>query len=447
AGRDVTQPFLSFLTQPGVPLIEAQLSCERGQPAQLKLHQTRYLPLGSAGDPKQTWQIPVCARYEVAGLMRESCGLLSASDGALTLDGKGCPSWVMPNADGAGYYRFRLASADLEHLQERGWSKLSARERYVLLQALIAGFSADTVSAAELLGSMPKFAADEERVVALLPLGQLRYLREHWLARAELSANARTVLSLRFSGYVRGMYGATAQRLGLVAQKGESGDTRLMRAQVLTAMCDLANDIGLRTALARLGRQYLGLDDAGATNTTRTLHPELVASELQDLAVRMLVEQGDDAIWHTVYQRFTETQDATERARYLGALAAVRDTRASAALNLVLDPTLRVNEVMLPLRQQLADYRTRPIAYNYFEQHFDQLSERLSPEAMGSTPWLAVGQCDQAQAARIHAFFAPRIQKLPGGPRSLGGALEALGLCDALFKAQNEQLDAYFGKL
>ncbi|MEY4580803.1 MAG: hypothetical protein RL701_5506, partial [Pseudomonadota bacterium] len=40
AGRDVTQPFLSFLTQPGVPLIEAQLSCERGQPAQLKLHQT-----------------------------------------------------------------------------------------------------------------------------------------------------------------------------------------------------------------------------------------------------------------------------------------------------------------------------------------------------------------------------------------------------------------------
>src|SRR5690606_8514701 len=43
AGRDVATPFRTFLEQPGVPLIEARLTCEGG-PARVELAQSRYTP-------------------------------------------------------------------------------------------------------------------------------------------------------------------------------------------------------------------------------------------------------------------------------------------------------------------------------------------------------------------------------------------------------------------
>src|SRR5262249_15593257 len=71
AGRDVMTPFRTFLFQPGVPLVEASLDCT-GKPA-LKLKQSRFLPIGSAGDTKGLWQIPVCAKYADGKQVKESC--------------------------------------------------------------------------------------------------------------------------------------------------------------------------------------------------------------------------------------------------------------------------------------------------------------------------------------------------------------------------------------
>jgi hypothetical protein len=136
-----------------------------------------------------------------------------------------------------------------------------------------------------------------------------------------------------------------------------------------------------------------------------------------------------------------------ERNHTLAALAAVSDARAARARALTADPALRVNEVLMPLRIQLSDYRTRTAAYAYFENHFDELSARVSPSGMGYTPWFAARLCDAGQAARVNKFFESRVQRLPGGPRSLGASLEALSLCDALYKQQSPALDAFFSNL
>ena len=441
AKREVTPAFLSFLTQPGVPLVETELFCPSGQTPQLKLRQRRYLPLGSTGEATQLWQIPICARYEVNGSVRESCTLFSAAEGSMLLDASACPAWVMPNADGAGYYRFTLAREDLVKLRERGYHKLNARERYTLVQSLIAGFEVASVTAADLLESFPKFAEDKERRVALVPLHELSGLREHWLGRPSLGVAEHAALAPKFQRFVRSLYAPVAQRLGLYERAGESGDDKLLRAEVLAGMCDLAQDDATRAALAREGRKYLGIDTDGA------LHPEGLPTELLGLAVRMFVEQGDAAAYDAVYERLKRSSDAQERGHALTALASVSDARAARARALTLDPALRVNEVLMPLRIQLSDYRTRTAAYAYFEGHFDELAARVYPSAMGYTPWFAARLCDSGQAARVNKFFEPRVERLPGGPRSLGAALEALGLCDALYKAQSPALDAFFAHL
>src|SRR5262249_8425057 len=106
AKRDVVTPFKSFLDQPGVPFVEATLTCGKGKDHFVALKQSRYLPLGSTGDDKRTWQIPICMRYASGKGARETCTLLTEAEGKLPLEGDACPAWVMPNADGAGYYRW-----------------------------------------------------------------------------------------------------------------------------------------------------------------------------------------------------------------------------------------------------------------------------------------------------------------------------------------------------
>jgi cytosol alanyl aminopeptidase len=441
AQREVTPAFTSFLTQPGVPLVETALSCPAGRTPQLELKQRRYLPLGSTGEATQLWQIPICARYEVNGSVRESCTLFSAAEGSMPLDASACPAWIMPNADGAGYYRFTLAREDLVKLREKGYGKLNARERYSLVQSLIAGFEVASVSAADLLESFPKFAEDKERSVALVPLRELSALREHWLGRPSLGVAEHAALLPKFQRFVRALYAPTSQRLGLYERPGEAGDDKLLRAEVLAGMCDLAQDDATRATLAREGRKYLNVDGDGA------LHPEVLPAELLGLSVRMFVEQGDAAAFDAVYERLKRSTDAQERNHALAALASVSDARAAKARALTMDPALRVNEVLVPLRIQLSDYRTRTAAYAYFEGHFDELASRVSPAAMGHTPWFAARLCDAGQAARVNQFFESRVDRLPGGPRSLGASLEALGLCDALYKAQSPDLDKFFAHL
>jgi alanyl aminopeptidase len=438
AGRDVATPFNTFLTQPGVPLVQTRLACLPGELPRLELKQSRYLPIGSSGQQNQTWQIPICARYESAGAIRENCTLLTEPSGALTLDGGRCPSWVMPNADGAGYYRFTLAPADLAHLREQGFTKLSARERYVLGRALMAGFEAHEVSAADLLDSFQRFAGDEERMVATLPIPYLHELQAHWLGRPTLSNDQRAALAAPFAAYVRSLYAPILQRLGMNEHKDESGDTKLLRASVLAVLCDLGEDTLTRRQLARAGLHYLGIGGDGK------LHPEALAPELLDLGVRIAVEDGDENVFDAVYERLRQSNDATERGRYLSALGSVRDARSGRALALPLDPVLRVNELMLPLRRQLADYRTRAAAYAWFEQHFDALLARLSASGLGNSPWLASWMCDGADVQRVQEFWKPRVEKLPGAPRSLSGTIEAIKLCAALYGAEDTPLDAYF---
>src|SRR6204780_2455657 len=99
AGRDVATPYRTFLDQPGVPYVEASVQCAAGPP-RLHLKQSRYLPLGSQGDPTKLWQAPGCARYPTGqgSATQETCTLLTAAEGDLPLQTGACPAWVFPNA-------------------------------------------------------------------------------------------------------------------------------------------------------------------------------------------------------------------------------------------------------------------------------------------------------------------------------------------------------------
>src|SRR5690606_11329361 len=179
AGRDVSGPFTSFIAQAGAPRIEATPSCTEGR-GRVALRQARYVPRGSRAPRELVWQIPVCVRYAVGSEVHRECTLLTEAEGAIELT-NGCPAWVMPNADGAGYYRFSMPGDALEALRERGISQLSVREQMALADSIEASFAAGELAYADALRALEPLAASRERALARAPMQLIELAITHVL--------------------------------------------------------------------------------------------------------------------------------------------------------------------------------------------------------------------------------------------------------------------------
>jgi aminopeptidase N len=432
AAKDVAGPFRSFLDQPGVPLVELRPTCESGAPPRVAVRQARYLPVGSTGDRDARWQIPVCMRYGAAGEARERCALVAEASDTIVLDGEPCPDWIVPNADGAGYYRWTLPAADLGRLRAAGWARLGPNERLSVADAIGSAFAAGTMSAAEALDALEPLARDPSRAVAVSPMSLVRFVRDQ-LAGDDLRPRAEA--------FARRLYAPTLARLGWTPHAGEDGETRLLRARVLGFLADVGQDPAVRREAAARGRKLVGKIGDGVLDT------DAVAGELVDVVLAVAVQDGDAAFFAGVLRELAASTDTLTRARLVTALGATHDPALAArARDLALDPALHLDEIERPLWRQTADVETRSATWDWLRAHFDALEERLSRRRVGDTPWMAGGFCDESRAREVDAFFAPRIRDLAGGPRNLAATLESIRLCAARVEAQKESARVFLAQ-
>ncbi|HEX7841126.1 MAG TPA: M1 family aminopeptidase, partial [Kofleriaceae bacterium] len=154
----------SFLEQPGVPVVTARSRCadHRGR---VELAQTRWHPIGAAADAGARWTIPVCVRFGIGERTDQACTVLDAEAGSLDLPG--CPDWIWPNADAAGYYRSALATEDLARLGKP--HRLSTVERVQLGHDLEAAFASAALPGGDVLRALEPIARDPHGAVALVP--------------------------------------------------------------------------------------------------------------------------------------------------------------------------------------------------------------------------------------------------------------------------------------
>ncbi|MBV9266135.1 MAG: hypothetical protein JO061_08205, partial [Acidobacteriaceae bacterium] len=133
AGKNVTQPFSTFLNQAGVPLLSIALECNGNAPV-LHLSQQRYLPLGTKADNEQLWQIPVCAAFGTGSGEESECTLMTRKTMDWSLKTKSCPASIDANNNAVGYYLVdyehklltSLTEGDVQH-------RLAAPERVDLI--------------------------------------------------------------------------------------------------------------------------------------------------------------------------------------------------------------------------------------------------------------------------------------------------------------------------
>ena len=427
SGRDVATPFFSFLTQAGLPLVGASLSCGEGGRF-VDLTQRRFTPTGSEIAAQGTlWSIPVCVRYGVGRATAEACTLLNGASVRVPIPGDHCPDWIFPNADAAGYYRYSLAPADLAALMAHGLHALTPAERLSLANNLRAAYVSGALPVADVLTAAQTLASDDTRLVAVEPMMLFNAFVDD-LVPAERRDDARV--------FVRSVYASRFTRMGWTARAREDGDTRLLRRDLASFMVRIGRDPAVRARAAALGRTYLGLGGDGQIHAD-AIEPTLVATALIAAVNEPVDGAPNAAVFDALVEHLVLASDAILRGNLLAAIGSVEDPGLAArALALGADPRLRVAEVMAPLGGQVETPEGRERAWTWAETGLDAILARVATTRGGYVPFLFAGFCDAPHRAALESFFTPRLAQLPGAPRNLRIALEAITLCTARVDAQ-----------
>ncbi len=420
-GRDIASAFRSFLVQPGVPLVTAQLRCDE-HGASVTLAQERYFPVGSKGDPDRSWIIPICLRDGSS----EPCMLLQDPAAKRSLDR--CPSWWMPNRDAAGYFRFSLDDQSREQLRNEGFAKLSDREKLAVVDSLNAAFDQASIDAEQWGIWFPILARSELRQLATAPMGPLDFMANEAAPEASKGDVQR---------YARRLYAPLYRSLGWQSRAGDSSDDKLRRESLMRFLVMDVRDPGARKRASELGLLYVKQLQRGNDEPP-------VAPELGGLILAAAVQVEGEPVFEALWELFQSTSDAVLRGRILGALGHAEGSLTERALALSLEPSLRLNEVSGLLAPSFRNPETRTLAWVWLRANFDRHLSRVGPDLAARAPWYTASFCDEASAEEARIFFEPRIAGLPGGPRNLTGALETIALCAALVQAQRPSVIDFF---
>jgi alanyl aminopeptidase len=240
------------------------------------------------------------------------------------------------------------------------------------------------------------------------------------------------------TSYASRLYRKRYKQLGWQARRRDSSDTKLLREAVIRFMVMDVRDQEARTRAARLGRAYAGY---------RTKSKEVVVDpQIAGLVLAAAVQESGAGLFDHLLVRLDSSSDATTRNRVLSALGHAEDPVLSArALDLSLDPRLRVNEIGQLLRGQFHNPRTRERAWAWLTEHFDELTARFGTSRGGGMPWYAASFCSEEAAAEVQRFFEPRVAELAGGPRNLAGVVEAISLCAKKARVYAPGVEQVFG--
>jgi cytosol alanyl aminopeptidase len=418
--------FSTFLDQPGFPLITAELKCEKGRPARVGLSQQRYLPLGSmaqkSGEAQQRWQVPVCVRHPEG----RTCGLLTGAQGDLELaTAKGCPAWVLANAEGTGYYRVEYKGNILERMLRDGGKALSVAERMSLLGDVGALVRNGRMPYGEALALVPLLARDDNRHILSSAANLLGALSDHYVPESLRPQYRRLILAT---------FGARARKLGWEPRPDESDETRLLRPGLAWMVADEGEDPLLRGQARKLAEKWI--------TDRKAIPPELVGSVLGAAA-----RGGDRALWDKFYAAAKVEKDRRDRNSLLGGMGDfLQPDIVQENFKIALSDTFDPRESLTLVYGAASDRRTRQAAYEFVKQHNDQLVARLPRDFGMALAGVGGAFCDPEHRADVEAFFKERAAKAPGGPRDLAQTLESMDLCIAMRAAHQSSVTSFLKK-
>ncbi|MDA8708290.1 M1 family metallopeptidase [Hellea sp.] len=414
---DVVAAMKSFVDQPGVPLVKGETSFGDGGTS-VTFTQSRYAPLGSNTQQGQSWQIPVCAKFGYGEETVKKCELMKERTGTLTAEGKA--DWVMPNENGAGYYRFTLDSEGWAALIDN-LDKLNTREALSTQDSLVAAYRAGEVDSAVFVKGLEAFAKHPEYDVASGAGALLGFMDSELTAKDDVSRLVNDMFAERY-----------AANVGKDTVEGN-----LLVPTLASRLVYLGQNDALTSEMVAKGRSYLGLK--GKANK------KAVAPNLAGLALAQVMRADGEAAYAPLLELATNGS-AFEKGVALNALSATTDKAIAdklRALALDEDSPLTGRQANGLVGGLMRSDEHGDDTWIWFKENFPTFVERKVPDVrLGGMPGFAGGFCSAERRDEAKAFFKSQAAIIPGYERSLDQTLERIELCAALKEAKAEELEA-----
>lgn len=421
-GADVEAGLRSFVEQPGVPRIGAEVSCT-GTP-KLVLHQRRSLPAGVTDPKPKLWTVPVCVRYGDGKTARRACTMLATADGELPLEG-GCPTWTLLGADGAAYYRTSVDPKIATALLTPGSAidkvaKPSVAERLQLVFNLRAAVDRDELGIDKVLAMAPLIARDPDDRVARAALA----------ASEVRTTGVDDALYAKYIRYWIATYRPLAVKLGFRRLPKDSDDRQRLRVAVMGSVA--YHDPALGKEAVKLAKAWLA--------DRSVIEDDMVGSVLDAGA-----HNGDAALFDAVLAAARKPRDRGEQQRLLSTLGEFGEPAlVDRALAIVLTTEFDLRDSIGILYTLVARRTTRERAVTFAEAHLDEVLKRMrDDEASGLLGSLAEAGCKESLLVRLEALVMPRAKKVAGAESDATRGFEISRQCIATTRRMLPALTAY----
>lgn len=419
SGNDITSAMETFLVQPGLPVVSAEVTLD----GTVQLKQERFLTHGMLA-PEQKWQVPVTLRYSDGKSTRTRTVLLSEESQAVHLESDGPLVWLHPDADARGYYRWQLPPVMLAALANHS-QNLTARERIGLLGNLSAMLDAGTLHGDDYLRAVSQFAAEPEPLVLSSVVSALTKVKIAFVPEGHEAA---------FAQYVRRTLGPAYERFGFDRKPSEAEAVSLFRPQLVAWLGDEGQDEAVLARAQETARRYLA-DPA-------SVDPSLVST-----VVTLSALGGDRALFDIYRQRFEEAKIPSDRTRFLAALGAFRDPAlVEDALRYAVEGPLRPQELFTVGQNIGQTARGRDRMWRWITENFAMLEKRLPAEFIGFLPFFANG-CEAERLEAARAFFSEPAHVRPGTQTSLAKVSDGVQSCTGLREREGAAALAYLNQL
>jgi alanyl aminopeptidase len=423
SGEDIDAAMSTFLDQPGVPLV----TLEPAGGGKVKLSQKRFLTMGEAPGAPQRWRVPVILRYPAGAELRTLRVWLTGADTVADLGVAAMPAWVMPNAGGSGYYRWRVPDAMLNTLAGSARAQLGEKERIDVIQNLSADLRAGLLSGDRYLTLLAELANDPEPEV----IG---------VAAEALNVNQvplTTPASQNYvAAYVRVTFDPALRRFGMKPRPDEAENVSLMRPTLLYL-------------LGQAGKNMQVLAYAETLSASYRRDPSSIPPSLVEPAITLAAIRGDRVLFDEYKRRFETSRVPNERLLFLSALGWFKDPALrQAALDYALTGPLRPQEVLVIPYSMAIDrtgagnrggFQYPDDVVKWMTDHWDAVSSKMPPQFASRILRLA-GGCSQERAQELAAFCAdPRRQQI-GVATSMHRLVEAIEECGGLHDREAERV-------
>ena len=414
---DVVESFNSFIMQPGIPYLDIEFTCPAPDAGLIRVSQSRYARVGSTIDPTaQTWVIPLAIKMNGANGERTVRQIFSGSSMEVPLDG-GCPDWVLPNADGAGYWRFALNESAWQNLITN-YDQLSAAEQLSFIDSATAAFTSGDLSASTLLQAIA-VNANGSWSAALDPLSTLNSYLD--VLPDEVSRDA-------FRDFVRAAYDERWNRLASSPASSLSEGEQLLKTSLSSALINMDRLDEERARLAAGAAAYVGVINSP--------DPSALTPDLVQTAIRIAAENDDGAFFQAALDYAESATNQRERRQIFYTLARKGSEADTLALmDLVLTDAYEGQLTWGVYLAALQNETSRAATWEKFKTDFEQVIAKTPEIRKPQTARLVSYFCTSDEIDDAIAFVETQASLIPGYERRLAQASETARLC-AAFRAE-----------